>query len=45
LIREFFDIKGFSLENLQYIRRWVLFFKSSTTCVTIEKEELELKKG
>jgi len=41
LMREFPDIKGFSLANLQYIRRWVLFYsKSGTTCATIEKEDM-----
>jgi predicted nuclease of restriction endonuclease-like (RecB) superfamily len=40
LMIEFPEIKGFSLANLQYIRRWVLFyFKSGTACATIKKED------
>jgi len=35
LTTSFPDIKGFSLSNIQYIRRWVLFYtKSGTSCAT-----------
>lgn len=34
---EFPDVQGFSLSNLQYIRRWVLFYlNSGTSCSTNE---------
>ena len=43
LMREFPEVKGFSLSNIQYIRRWVLFYaKSGTTCATFKKEDREL---
>ena len=43
LIREFPEVKGFSLSNIQYIRRWVLFYtKSGTTCATFKEENSEL---
>lgn len=42
LIREFPDIKGFSLSNLQYIRRWYLFYtKSGTSCSANENIKVE----
>ncbi len=37
LSQEFPDVKGFSLSNLQYIRRWVLFYSNSgASCSTNE---------
>jgi len=43
LMAEFPDMKGFSLNNLQYIRRWYSFYcvpsaKSGTGCSTIAKQ-------
>jgi predicted nuclease of restriction endonuclease-like (RecB) superfamily len=47
LISEFPDMKGFSVNNLQYIRRWFLFYndstdKSGTACSTFERKSLDL---
>lgn len=43
LMREFPEIKGFSLSNIQYIRRWVLFYtKSGTACATFTPKSIEL---
>ena len=43
LMREFPNVKGFSLSNIQYIRRWVLFYtKSGTSCATFSKEYLDI---
>jgi len=42
LLEEFPDVKGFSLSNLQYIRRWVLFYSiGGTSCATIEIIKVE----
>lgn len=42
LSSEFPDIKGFSLSNLQYVRRWVLFYSNSgTSCSTNEVIKME----
>ena len=42
LSSEFPDVKGFSKSNLQYIRRWFLFYnKSGTSCSTFKYEEVE----
>jgi len=42
-MREFPNVKGFSLSNIQYIRRWVLFYtKSGTSCATFSKEHLDI---
>ncbi|OHE08973.1 MAG: hypothetical protein A2513_03070 [Sulfurimonas sp. RIFOXYD12_FULL_33_39] len=42
LLEEFPDIKGFSLSNLQYIRRWFLFYTNSgTSCCANEIEKME----
>ncbi|MGB3750552.1 MAG: PDDEXK nuclease domain-containing protein [Arcobacteraceae bacterium] len=42
LSSEFPDIKGFSLSNLQYVRRWVLFYlNSGTSCSTNEMIKME----
>jgi len=43
LMAEFPDMKGFSLNNLQYVRRWHLFYtegdvNSGTGCSTIRKQ-------
>jgi predicted nuclease of restriction endonuclease-like (RecB) superfamily len=43
LMAEFPNIKGFSLNNLQYIRRWYFFYyspslKSGTGCSTIDQK-------
>lgn len=43
LMAEFPDMKGFSLNNLQYIRRWYLFYteslsKCGTACAAIEQQ-------
>ena len=39
---EFPNVKGFSLSNIQYIRRWVLFYtKSGIGCATFTKESIE----
>ena len=43
LIHEFPEVKGFSLSNIQYIRRWVLFYtKSGTTCATFTNDYLNI---
>ena len=43
LMVEFPEIKGFSLSNIQYIRRWVLFYtKSGTSCATFTQEGMGL---
>jgi len=43
LTTAFPDIKGFSLSNIQYIRRWVLFYtKSGTSCAIFTKEHLDM---
>ena len=43
LMCEFPNVKGFSLSNIQYIRRWVLFYtKSGTSCATFSKEHLDI---
>lgn len=43
LMAEFPDIKGFSEANLQYIRRWLLFYsKSGTSCATIGEQSVSL---
>jgi predicted nuclease of restriction endonuclease-like (RecB) superfamily len=43
LTTEFPDVKGFSLSNIQYIRRWVLFYtKSGTGCATFTQEHLNI---
>ena len=43
LMAEFPDMKGFSEANLQYIRRWTLFYsKSGTTCATIVEQAVPL---
>ncbi|MBL0711036.1 MAG: DUF1016 family protein [Colwellia sp.] len=34
LIAEFPDVKGFSLNNLQYIKRWYLFYIDDSNCGT-----------
>jgi len=43
LMMEFPDMKGFSEANLQYMRRWTLFYsKSGTTCATIVEQAVPL---
>jgi len=43
LMCKFPDVKGFSLSNIQYIQRWVLFYtKSGTACATFYKEHLDI---